>query len=153
VEYYFLSKGEFEQKITMGEFVEYAEVHGNYYGTLKRELENSINNNINVILDIEWQGARNVTKIFDKSKLLKIFLLPPSIGELEKRLRGRGTDTEETINKRVSDARDQISHYSEYDYVIINDKVDSAVEEFIAVITAKRLQNTPIDDYIKRVIL
>jgi guanylate kinase len=148
-EYYFLSKEEFERKISNDEFVEYALVHGNYYGTLKNELENIMNSGLNVMLDIEWLGARNVSKQFDKTKILKIFVLPPSIVELEKRLKGRGTDSDEIISGRIFDARGQISHYNEYDYVIINDDIDKAIEQITAVITAKILQNTPMEDFIK----
>jgi guanylate kinase len=148
VEYYFLTREEFERKIKDGEFVEYAEVHGNYYGTLKSELEDNMNNNINVILDIEWQGARNVSNQFNKTKILKIFLLPPSIEELERRLRGRGTDSEEVIKKRIADAREQISHYNEYDYTIVNENIDEAFREVLAVVTTKRLQNTYLDSFI-----
>jgi guanylate kinase len=149
VEYYFLSKEEFERKISNNEFVEYASVHGNYYGTLKSELENTMNNGLNAILDIEWLGARNVSKQFDKSKILKIFVLPPSIIELERRLKGRGTDSDETISRRISDAREQILHCNEYDYVIINDNIDKAIEQIMATITAKILQNTPMENFIK----
>jgi guanylate kinase len=90
-----------------------------------------------------------VSRQFDKSRILKVFILPPSIAELEKRLRRRGTDSEETICRRVADAKEQILHYDEYDYVIINDKIDKAIELVASVITAKMLQNTPLEDFVK----
>lgn len=139
--YYFLSKDTFKEEIEKDNFVEYAEVFGNYYGTLKREVESKFADNKDIILDIDWQGARQVSDQLDVKRLLRIFILPPSIKELENRLRSRGTDSEETIKKRMDKARDEISHFNEYDYIVVNDNIEEAFEQVKSIIYAKRLQN------------
>lgn len=139
--YYFLSKDTFKEEIEKDNFVEYAEVFGNYYGTLKREVESKFADNKDIILDIDWQGARQVSDQLDVKRLLRIFILPPSIKELENRLRSRGTDSEETIKKRMDKARDEISHFNEYDYIVVNDNIEKAFEQVKSIIYAKRLQN------------
>jgi guanylate kinase len=135
------------------EFAEYAKVHGNYYGTLKSELE-SARDGKDIILDIEWQGARNIAGQFHRDKVLKIFILPPSMKELEKRLKNRGTDSDETIKKRLKDAKEQISHYNEYDFIIINDSLESVFEQVKSIIITKKLQRAPqniLDDFVKNI--
>ncbi len=139
--YYFLSKDTFKEEIEKDNFVEYAEVFGNYYGTLKREVESKFADNKDIILDIDWQGARQVSDQLDVKRLLRIFILPPSIKELENRLRSRGTDSEEVITKRMEKARDEISHFNEYDYIVVNDNIEEAFEQVKSIIYAKRLQN------------
>ena len=126
----------------MSEFLEYAGVYGKSYGTLKSQIEDKFNQGNDVLLDIDWQGNLEVSKqITDSKKILKIFLLPPSVRELEHRLTSRATDSKEVIEKRMADARNTISHYNEYDYVIINDNLEIAFEEMCALIEAKRFQN------------
>lgn len=139
--YYFLSKDTFKEEIEKDNFVEYAEVFGNYYGTLKREVESKFADNKDIILDIDWQGARQVSDQLDVKRLLRIFILPPSIKELENRLRSRGTDSEEVITKRMEKARDEISHFNEYDYIVVNDNIEEVFEQVKSIIYAKRLQN------------
>ena len=139
--YYFLSKDTFKEEIEKDNFVEYAEVFGNYYGTLKREVESKFADNKDIILDIDWQGARQVSDQLDVKRLLRIFILPPSIKELENRLRSRGTDSEEVITKRMEKARDEISHFNEYDYIVVNDNIEEAFEQVKSIIYTKRLQN------------
>ena len=151
--YYFLSKDTFKEEIEKDNFVEYAEVFGNYYGTLKREVENKFADNKDIILDIDWQGARQVSDQLDVKRLLRIFILPPSIKELENRLRSRGTDSEEVITKRMDKARDEISHFNEYDYIVVNDDVDEAFEQIKSIIYTKRLQNTEqekLEDFVAK---
>ena len=139
--YYFLSKETFKEEIDKNNFVEHAEVFGNYYGTLKREVESKFADNKDIILDIDWQGARQVSDQLDIKRLLRIFILPPSIKELESRLRARGTDSEEVIAKRMEKAKDEISHFNEYDYIVVNDNIDEAFEQVKSIIYTKRLQN------------
>ncbi|MDR2760661.1 MAG: guanylate kinase, partial [Rickettsiales bacterium] len=143
----------FKKKLDNEEFAEYAKVHGNYYGTLKSELE-SARDGKDIILDIEWQGARNIAGQFHRDKVLKIFILPPSMKELEKRLKNRGTDSDETIKKRLKDAKEQISHYNEYDFIIINDSLESVFEQVKSIIITKKLQRAPqniLDDFVKNI--
>ena len=140
--YYFMRQEEFDKKVANGEFLEYAGVYGKSYGTLKSQVEDKFNQGNDVLLDIDWQGNLEVSKqITDSKKILKIFLLPPSVRELEHRLTSRATDSKEVIEKRMADARNTISHYNEYDYVIINDNLEIAFEEMCALIEAKRFQN------------
>ena len=141
VHYYFLSKDSFEEEIEKGNFIEHAEVFGNYYGTLKREVEKKFADSKDIILDIDWQGARQVSDQMDKKRLLRIFILPPSIKELENRLRNRGTDSEEVIQKRMEQAKSEISHFNEYDYIVINDDIEETFKQIQSIIEAKRLRN------------
>lgn len=141
VHYYFLSKEEFEKEVGEGGFVEHAKVFDNYYGTLKREVESKFADKHDIIFDIDWQGARQVSDAYEGKKLLKIFILPPSIVELENRLRSRGQDSDEVIKSRMERAKQEIEHFNEYDYVIVNDDVDRAFEEIKSLIIAKKLAN------------
>ena len=141
VDYFFLTKEEFEKKIENNEFVEYAEVHDNYYGTLKSEIENNLSNSKNMILDIDFQGSKIFCDNYNRSDVLKIFILPPSFQELERRLRGRGTDTEEVIQKRLNNAKKEIEHCGEYDYVVVNDDLDLAIQQVKSIIESRKIQN------------
>lgn len=140
--YYFLSQEEFDKRVANNEFLEYAGVYERSYGTLKSQINEKFAQGNDVLLDIDWQGNRLVSeKIKDKSEIISIFLLPPSIEELSDRLNGRGTDSKEVIEKRMADARNTITHYNEYDYVIINDDLDVAFNELCSLIEAKRIEN------------
>jgi len=141
VHYHFLTKEQYKVKVRNNEFFEYAEVFSNHYGTLKQPVEDMLNKGIDVIFDIDWQGARQASKQLDETKLLKIFILPPSIEELSNRLHGRGQDSEEVIKKRMDKAKNEISHYNEFDYVVINDDLNKAFIEICAIIDAKRIKN------------
>ena len=144
--YYFLTQDEFDKKVANNEFLEYAGVYEKSYGTLKSQVEDKFAKGNDVLLDIDWQGNRLVSEqIKDKAKIIRIFLLPPSVKELENRLTGRGTDSAEVIEKRMADAKNTISHYNEYDYVIINDSLELAFEELCGLIDAKRLANVKKD--------
>ncbi|ASU21211.1 guanylate kinase [Vibrio qinghaiensis] len=138
VHYHFVQKELFEELITKGEFLEHAEVFGNYYGTSKVWIENNLNKGIDVFLDIDWQGARQIRDKMPDAK--SVFILPPSKEELERRLNARGQDSEAVIAKRMNEAQAEISHYTEYDYVIINDDFDVALMDFRAILRAERLK-------------
>ncbi|AEH31604.1 guanylate kinase [Vibrio anguillarum] len=138
VHYHFVQKELFEELITKGEFLEHAEVFGNYYGTSKVWIENNLNKGIDVFLDIDWQGARQIRDKMPEAK--SVFILPPSKEELERRLNARGQDSEAVIAKRMNEAQAEISHYTEYDYVIINDDFDVALMDFRAILRAERLK-------------
>ena len=138
VNYYFLSKGDFLQKVADSEFIEYAEYCDNYYGTLISEVEGKLSEGVNVILEIEVQGAMKLRE--KRPDALFIFVVPPSIAELRRRLRKRGTETDEVIEKRVSQAAGEIACAKNYDYVIVNDALEDAVSDFFAVTRAEKLK-------------
>ncbi|MCD7962666.1 MAG: guanylate kinase [Rikenellaceae bacterium] len=128
-EYYFLSQEEFSACVKRDDFIEWEEVYaGTSYGTLKSELDRIWNKNKTIIFDIDVKGALNLKKHFG-SRALSLFIMPPSVEELGNRLRSRGTDTEETINKRLSKAEEEISFASQFDRIIINDNLNQAVDE------------------------
>ena len=131
-DYFFVSKEEFDKNIENDNFLEYAQYGDNYYGTLKSYVFDNIDNGTNVIAVVDIQGAINIEKIFPEAVL--IFIMPPSYEELEKRLRGRGTDSEEAILKRLSIAKKEMDFSSHYDYVVINNTVDEAVNDIIDII-------------------
>ncbi len=142
-DYFFVSEKEFMEMVRRGEFLEWAEVHGNLYGTSKRYIQEIINTGTDVILDIDTQGARQIRDSAIEATF--IFILPPSLKALEERLRKRGTDPEETIRRRLQQARKEISDYKMYDYVIFNIRVDEAVEQLRSIVIAKRLSIKRID--------
>ncbi len=131
-DYFFVSKEEFDKNIEEGNFLEYAQYGDNYYGTLKSYVFDNIDNGTNVIAVVDIQGGVNIENIFPEAVL--IFIMPPSYQELEKRLRGRGTDSEEAILKRLDIAKKEMDFSSHYDYVVINNTVDDAVNETIDII-------------------
>ncbi|MCX8573392.1 MULTISPECIES: guanylate kinase [unclassified Gilliamella] len=137
-DYYFVDHDHFESLISQQAFVEYANVFDHYYGTSKAEIEQSLLQGVNVFLDIDWQGAQQVREKMPQSK--SIFILPPSLAELEHRLIKRGQDTEQVIRKRMAKAQAEISHYHEYDYVIINDDFNTSLNALNSIIIAASLE-------------
>jgi guanylate kinase len=135
--YHIVDVPTFRDHIEQGDFLEWAEVHGNYYGTSKRWIEAEMAAGRDVLLEIDWQGAQQVRKIFPAA--LGIFILPPSLAALESRLAGRGTDSVEIVARRIAAARDEMRHVPEFDYVIINDDLQRALGELHAVVGASRL--------------
>ena len=125
VNYHFISKTDFKKMILNTEFVEHAEVFGNLYGSSREKIQENLNKNIDVILEIDWQGARQVKA--NMPNAISIFILPPSKKSLLERLKGRGQDDDETIKNRMSDAENQMKHYDEFDYLVINDIFDDAL--------------------------
>ena len=125
-DYYFLSEKDFKDKIKKEEYVEYATVFGNFYGTSKEEIKTKYNNS-NLILELDWQGAYTVKELFDDAKL--IFLVPPSLDDLKQRLIKRNLDSSEAIEKRLSEAKKEISKSEMYDYLVLNDDFDKAFED------------------------
>lgn len=152
VSYYFKTKEEFYTLISKNAFIEYAEVFGNFYGTLSEEITKRLESGKDVLFDLDWQGASLVrTKMPEDT--ISIFVLPPSIPELERRIRGRNQDTEDVILYRMAKARSEISHYYQYDYIIINDNLDIALAEIKSIILANRLKRDKLinmEDFIKR---
>ncbi|WP_440054124.1 guanylate kinase [Pseudoalteromonas sp. T1lg65] len=138
VHYHFVSVEEFKQLIDKGDFFEWAQVFENYYGTSKQAIETQLNAGIDVFLDIDWQGARQVRELMPEVKT--IFILPPSTAELEKRLNGRGQDSQEVIAGRMAEAKSESSHYNEFDYLLVNDDFDTALAELEHIVIAARLE-------------
>ncbi|MDN5751728.1 MAG: guanylate kinase [Nitrosospira sp.] len=139
-DYHFISREMFEQKLEQGEFLESAEIYGNLYGTSQRWLNDTIVSGHDILLEIDSQGAQQVRRVFPKS--MGIFVLPPSLEALEMRLRKRAQDSPEAITRRLAAAREEIGHVSEYDYVIINEKLDKALQELACIVQAERLRMT-----------
>ena len=137
-DYRFVGKEEFLRLRDGGELLEWAEVHGNYYGTSRTWIETQLQQDRDVLLEIDWQGARQVRRMFPHA--VSIFILPPSLEALEARLRGRGTDSEATIARRLAAAREEMRHVEEFDYAIINDRLERAIDELTAVVRAARLR-------------
>ncbi|MCL1078628.1 guanylate kinase [Parashewanella spongiae] len=135
--YHFVDRETFKQLIDQDNFVEWAEVFGNFYGTSKVVIEQTLAQGIDVFLDIDWQGAQQVKKLMPKA--VGIFILPPSKDELERRLTGRGQDNTDVIKGRMAQAVSEISHYNEYEYVIVNDDFDLALADLTAIIRSQRL--------------
>lgn len=150
-EYYFLSKAEFEEGIKAGEFLEYAIVHGNYYGTSLGPVYKALEAGKLVIFDIDVQGY-HLAKNKMGDMITSAFILPPSLSALEDRLRARSTDRESVIDGRIENAKKEILELSEYDFVIVNDDIESAAKQFISVANASRLKKSNIksDELIKR---
>ncbi len=136
-EYHFVAREAFEKMIGEGEFLEHADVYGNYYGTSRRWIEGELAAGHDVLLEIDWQGASQVRRLFPD--MAGIFVLPPSLAELEKRLKGRGTDAPEVIAKRMASAREEISHVLEFEYIIVNKRFDVALQDLMSVVRAARV--------------
>jgi guanylate kinase len=139
VEYHFVTREQFEAGIEAGAFLEYAEVHGHYYGTSLAPVREAIEAGKLVIFDIDVQGHRLARKVMD-DVITSVFITPPSLAELERRLRARSTDSDEAIAKRLRNAREEIRAIDEFDYVLINDTIDRSVEAFVALARTARLK-------------
>ena len=137
-EYHFISRDKFLQMAQQGDFLESAEVYGNLYGTSQSWIEKQLASGRDILLEIDWQGAAQVRKLMPQA--ISVFILPPSLAALENRLNGRGQDSTEVIARRLQAAQEDISHVAEFDYVIINDKLDEALRQLDAVITAASLR-------------
>ena len=136
VDYHFIDKESFISMVEQGAFLEHAQVFDNYYGTATANIETKLKQGEDVILEIDWQGAEQVRKQLPYS--VNIFILPPSQQALEERLRGRGQDSDEIIARRMRDAKSETSHYSEYDYLVVNDDFDNARAELRGIVLARR---------------
>lgn len=136
-EYHFVDTAEFRAMIDRHEFLEWAEVHGNFYGTSKKCIADRLAEGHDVLLEIDWQGAQQVRNLFPDA--IGIFILPPSMDELTRRLTGRGTDSAAVISRRLAAAQAEMRHVGEFDYVIINDQLDQALDDLRAVVRASRL--------------
>lgn len=138
VDYHFVDAEAFQAMADAGDFLEHAEVFGNAYGTARSSVEAQLHAGTDVILEIDWQGAQQVRQALPDA--VSIFILPPSREELDRRLRSRGKDSEDVIARRLREAQGEMSHYHEYDYLVVNDAFGHALEELVAVVRARRLR-------------
>jgi len=136
-DYHFVDKAVFMGMLTRGEFLESAEVHGNHYGTSQAWIRSQRAAGRDILLEIDWQGAQQVRRLV--ADTIGIFILPPSIAELERRIRGRGQDSEEVVRRRLAVAADEMSHAAEFEYVIINNDFEEARRDLVAIVRASRL--------------
>ena len=149
-DYHFVARAEFEKMIAAGDFLEHANVYGNYYGTSKRWIEKELDGDHDVLLEIDWQGARQLRGLFPH--LVGIFILPPSLAELRRRLEGRAKDAPDAIEKRMASAREETSHVLEFEYIIVNESFDSALMDLSAVVRAARLSRARQSVRLKKLI-
>jgi len=136
--YHFVSEAEFEQMVDKEDFLEHAQVFDHHYGTSRNSVALQLEQDRDVLLDIDWQGARQIKAVFPECGL--IFIIPPSLETLRKRLTGRGQDSARVIERRMRDARAEISHWAEFDYLVVNDKFDTALKELHTIIKDHRKQ-------------
>ena len=137
--YFFKNEKEFNKLVKQNEFIEHANVFGFFYGTLKNEVLSKINNGKDVIVDIDWQGTRQIEKSLPND-IVKVFILPPSMKELENRLGKRASENKENFAKRMSEAKKEISHYKEYDFIVVNDDLQIAVNQIKSILFSERLR-------------
>ena len=153
-DYYFVSDAAFDEMVAKGEFLEWAHVFGHRYGTLKGEVLKVIESGRDVLLDIDWQGTQQLKQV--DPDIVRVFILPPSMAELERRLRARGTDSDEVIQRRMDRAAAEISHWAEYDYVLINNNAEKCRELVHNILKAERLKATRrvfLHDFVRELIV
>ncbi|MEW5757509.1 MAG: guanylate kinase [Pseudomonadota bacterium] len=138
VHYYFVDIPQFERMLAEQRFLEHAKVFDNYYGTSRDWVREQLAKGVDVILEIDWQGARQIKQQIPES--VGVFILPPSANTLEARLRSRGQDSDEVIQRRMRDAKTEMSHYREYDYLVVNDHFDTALRDLKAIVLSRRLR-------------
>jgi guanylate kinase len=140
VDYFFVSPERFAEMVAADDLLEWATVFGNRYGTPRGPVEAALHDGRDVLFDIDWQGTQQLQQTDAASDLVRVFILPPDLAELERRLQGRATDPAEVIAGRMARARDEISHWGEYDYILVNDNADLCLAELRAILKAERLR-------------
>ena len=140
IDYFFTTESEFNQMVSNNDFIEHAEVFGNFYGTSKNYVEENLDSGFDVILEIDWQGAQQIQSV--KREAISIFIAPPTKQELENRLRKRGKDSEETISIRMSQATSDMKKAKGYNYVVVNDSFETATNQLLTIISAERLRTS-----------
>ena len=152
-DYYFTDQDEFRTRVNQGDMLEHARVFGNYYGSPRAPVQHAIDNGRDVLFDVDWQGAQQISNSLLKQHVLSIFILPPSIPELKRRLEARGQDSAETIALRMSESWDEISHWDGYDYVLINDdlvETEARLKSIIAAERFRRSQQPKLVDHVRK---
>ncbi|HIJ38057.1 MAG TPA: guanylate kinase [Rhodospirillaceae bacterium] len=151
-DYHFVDRTRFEAMVRDSQLLEHARVFDNYYGTPKTQVEQALAAGLDVLFDIDWQGTQQLAQNA-RADLVSIFILPPSVAELERRLRGRAQDSEEVVRNRMNKAGDEMSHWPEYDYIVVNNDVDCSVASVKAIIAAERLKRdrlVGLPDFVRR---
>jgi guanylate kinase len=138
-DYHFITREQFDRMVRNGEFLEYADVFGNGYGTPREPVEQALKAGRDILFDIDWQGTQQLSRALPRD-LVSIFILPPSIQELDRRLRTRAQDSDEVVAKRMAMAHGEISHWEEYDYVLVNEDIEKCLNEVKSILTAERLR-------------
>lgn len=144
--YHFLNQNDFNLMVEKDEFLEHAKVFDYNYGTPRKLVQDELRNGNCILFDIDWQGARQIKEKFDQNSVVSIFILPPSLKELERRLRGRAQDPEDVVQARMKKAKDEISHFSEYDFILINDDLNATYNKIRSIIDSKRSSRISKDD-------
>ena len=139
-DYHFVSRAEFERMVAAGQMLEHAEVFGHFYGTPRAPVERAMAEGLDTLFDIDWQGGQQIRNSELAPDVVSVFILPPSMAELERRLRERGQDSEEVIAARMEKSMAEISHWAEYDYVLINDDLEQTGQRLEAIVTGERLR-------------
>jgi guanylate kinase len=139
-EYYFRSRAEFEAMVAAGEMLEHAEVFGNFYGSPKGPVQAAMAEGRDTLFDIDWQGGQQIRNSALGRDVVSVFVLPPSIAELDRRLRGRAQDSDEVIDGRMAKSQAEISHWAEYDYVLVNDDLDKTFNDLLTILQAERMR-------------
>lgn len=140
-DYFFVDDDQFKAMVNQGELLEYAHVFGKSYGTPRQKAEESLNNGYDVLFDIDWQGTAQLTAQ-SKENIVSVFILPPDMKELERRLHSRGQDSDGVVKARMAKAAEEISHWNEYDYIVVNRSIESCVKKVHAILTAERIKRT-----------
>ena len=151
-DYIFVSKEKFQEMVKNNDFLEFAKVFGNNYGTPRTPVENRINNGKDVLFDIDWQGTQALRETEPKH-LVSVFILPPSTKELEIRLKSRGQDSDEEVKRRMAEANSEITHWAEYDYIIINYEIEKTLKKLKSILITERLKRerqVGLSDFIRR---
>ena len=149
-DYHFMDEATFQARLQEGTFIEHAKVYGNYYGTPRKFVLDQLDQGLDVVFDIDWQGTQQLAQVA-RQDLVSIFVLPPSSDELEKRLRGRGLDTQQVIEKRLAQTASELSHWAEYDYVVINYDLEKTVQKVQNILNSerlKRIRQTDLTDFV-----
>ena len=139
-EYYFCSRADFEAMVAAGDMLEHAEVFGNFYGSPRAPVQAAMEEGRDTVFDIDWQGGQQIRNSALGRDVVSVFVLPPSIAELDRRLRNRGQDSDTVIAGRMAKSRDEISHWAEYDYVIVNGDLDAAFNDLVTIFQAERMR-------------
>ncbi len=152
-EYFFRARAAFEAMVAEGQMLEHAEVFGNLYGTPRGPVEANMKDGCDTVFDIDWQGGQQIRNSALGRDVVSIFVLPPSIGELDRRLRSRGQDSDDVIAGRMAKSRDEISHWAEYDYVLVNEDLEATFDNLKTILTAERLRRDrqpSLPDFVRR---
>jgi len=152
VDYLFVDAAEFARHVARGELLEHAHVFGNHYGTPRAPVEQTLSRGLDVLFDIDWQGTQQLAQAM-REDLVSIFVLPPTVADLERRLRTRAQDSDEEVARRMAKASDEMSHWAEYDYIIVNRDIDESVAQVESVLAAERLRRqrqVGLPDFVNR---